>query len=150
MATPKPVLISGAGISGLLLAHSLRSNKIPFVMYERDKGIAVRAQGYRLRISTDGINALKAILTKAEYDHLHEGTSATGGGGIHNMDAISGDPIKAVEEPSGGSKGPGLGGDVLGISRAYLRECLSKGEENFVVWGKQTVGYTLSDSGVKL
>jgi len=33
---PKPILISGAGLSGLLLARSLRSRNIPFELYERD------------------------------------------------------------------------------------------------------------------
>lgn len=151
MAHAKPVLISGAGLSGLLLAHSLRSQNIPFVIYERDKSIAARAQGYRLRISNDGINALKAVLTEDQYARLREGTAATGGGGIHTLNAISGELV----QPAGGAggvdgKGPGLGGDVLGISRGFLRQRLFEGEENVVQWNKQSVGYTTTDSGVKL
>lgn len=153
MAETKPVIISGAGLSGLLLAHSLRSQKIPFVIYERDKSIAARAQGYRLRISTDGINALKAVLTEDQYARLHEGTAATGGGGIHTLNAISGEPTGPIGEGGGGSgggKGPGLGGDVLGISRGFLRQRLFEGEEDVVQWNKQSIGYTITDSGVKL
>ncbi|KAK5172673.1 uncharacterized protein LTR77_002793 [Saxophila tyrrhenica] len=149
MADQKPILISGAGLSGLLLAHSLKSKNIPFLIFERDESIAARAQGYRLRISSDGINALKEVLTEAEYNHLQQGTSQTGGGGIHNLDAVSGEP--APSKPGeGGGKGPGLGGDVLGVSRGWLRQCLFEGQEDAIQWDKKAVGYSVSNSGVKL
>jgi 2-polyprenyl-6-methoxyphenol hydroxylase-like FAD-dependent oxidoreductase len=51
MSSAKPVLISGAGIGGLLLAQSLRSHRIPFKLYERDTDGCSRSQGYRIRIS---------------------------------------------------------------------------------------------------
>jgi 2-polyprenyl-6-methoxyphenol hydroxylase-like FAD-dependent oxidoreductase len=153
MAATKPVLISGAGISGLLLAHSLRASRIPYILYERDPNGNARAQGYRLRISSDGINALKAVLTPEEYNRLHQGTAATGGGGIHNLDAITGEPEKSTGSSGGdgaGGGGPGLGGDVLGISRGFLRRCLLDGAEDTIQWGKQSIGYALSESGVTL
>lgn len=153
MASGKPVLISGAGLSGLLLARSLRSSNIPFLLFERDPSLAARAQGYRLRISTDGINALKEVLTTDEYAKLESGTAQTGQGGMHSLDAITGQP-KPREMPGNekktGSKGPGLGGDVLGVSRAFLRQCLFEGEEDVVRWGKKATGYSLSDSGVRI
>jgi 2-polyprenyl-6-methoxyphenol hydroxylase-like FAD-dependent oxidoreductase len=43
-----------------------------------------------------------------------------------------------------------LGGDVLGISRGFLRQCLFEGEEDVVIWGKQATGYTQTTSGVVL
>lgn len=154
MATTKPILISGAGLSGLLLARSLRTNNIPFLLFERDASLAARAQGYRLRISTDGINALKEVLTKDEYAKLESGTAQTGQGGMHSLDAVTGEP-KRREGMGGqgggaGGKGPGLGGDVLGVSRAFLRQCLFEGEEDVVRWGKKATGYSLSDSGVRI
>lgn len=156
MATAKPILISGAGLSGLLLARSLRSSNIPFLLFERDPTLAARAQGYRLRISTDGINALKEVLTKDEYAKLESGTAQTGQGGMHSLDALTGQP-KPREGMGGGpgggkggGKGPGLGGDVLGVSRAFLRQCLFDGEEDVVRWGKKATGYSLSDSGVSI
>ena len=162
MPPPKPVLISGAGLSGLLLARSLRSSNIPFMLFERDPSLAARAQGYRLRISTDGINALKAVLSNDEYAKLESGTAQTGQGGMHSLDAITGQP-KPREMPGGGSgghgkgkeggagsKGPGLGGDVLGVSRAFLRQCLFEGEEGVVRWGKKATGYSVSSTGVKI
>lgn len=153
MAAKKPILISGAGLSGLLLARSLRSNNIPFQLFERDASLAARAQGYRLRISTDGINALKDVLTKDEYAKLESGTAQTGQGGMHSLDAITAQPKPRPmpgnnNQGGSGTKGPGLGGDVLGVSRAFLRQCLFEGEEDVVRWGKKATGYTLSPSGV--
>lgn len=147
----KPILISGAGLSGLLLARSLHSNNIPFLLYERDASIAARAQGYRIRISTDGLNALKEVLSTEDFERLKEGTAATGGGGIHGVDAITGElkPFLGGDRGGGGG-GPKLGGDVLGVSRVFLRQRLLEGEENMVHWRKQSTGYSLSDSGVTL
>lgn len=150
MATSKPVLISGAGLSGLLLARSLRSSSIPFLLFERDPSLAARAQGYRLRISTDGIKALKEVLTKDEYAKLEGGTAQTGQGGMHSLEAVTGQPKPRDTSAKPGAKGPGLGGDVLGVSRAFLRQCLFEGEEDVVRWGKKATGYTLSSSGVSI
>jgi 2-polyprenyl-6-methoxyphenol hydroxylase-like FAD-dependent oxidoreductase len=60
--TQKPVLISGAGIASLLLARSLQRSNIPFLVFERDASIVFRAQGYRLRLSSDGLSAIESVL----------------------------------------------------------------------------------------
>jgi 2-polyprenyl-6-methoxyphenol hydroxylase-like FAD-dependent oxidoreductase len=146
----KPILISGAGLSGLLLAKSLNNSNIPFQLFERDASIAARAQGYRLRISNDGLNALKEVLSQAEFDRLRAGTAQTGAGGIHSVEAISGIQKDGTLMPKGDGKGPKLGGDVLGISRGFLRQCLFEGEEDVVVWGKQAIGYSETPAGVTL
>jgi 2-polyprenyl-6-methoxyphenol hydroxylase-like FAD-dependent oxidoreductase len=62
MSSAKPVLISGAGLGGLLFAQSLRSQGIPFKLYERDTDGSSRPQGYRLSISVDGLTALEQVL----------------------------------------------------------------------------------------
>lgn len=149
----KPILISGAGLSGLLLARSLRYENIPFLLYERDRSIAARAQGYRIRISTDGLNALKDVLSEGDYQHFLTGTASTtgGAGGINSLDAITGEQKSDFINGGGSESGkPGLGGDVLGVARGFLRQCLFEGMEDVVHWGKQTTGYLLSDEGVIL
>jgi 2-polyprenyl-6-methoxyphenol hydroxylase-like FAD-dependent oxidoreductase len=151
----KPILISGAGLSGLLLARSLHTNKIPFQLFERDASIAARAQGYRLRISTDGLTAVKEVLTEAEFERLKAGTAQTGAGGIHSVEAITGVQTDGTLMPKGASgnqasSGLKLGGDVLGISRGFLRQCLFEGEEDVVIWGKQATGYAQTPDGVTL
>lgn len=153
MSTSKPVLISGAGLGGLLLARSLRSSNIPFLLYERDASIAARAQGYRIRISTDGINALKEVLSEEQFEQFKAGTASTTGGrgGINSLDATTGQPKQAeLGGFGGGGGGPKLGADVLGVARGFLKQRLYDGMEDVVHWGKQTVGYSLSDSGVTL
>jgi 2-polyprenyl-6-methoxyphenol hydroxylase-like FAD-dependent oxidoreductase len=69
----KPVLISGAGLGGLLLAQSLRSHRIPFQLYERDTDGSSRSQGYRIRISVDGLSALEQVLDSSQYERFRAG-----------------------------------------------------------------------------
>nr|POE47333.1 fad-dependent monooxygenase cctm [Quercus suber] len=150
--TMQPILISGAGLGGLLLARSLRQSQIPFLLYERDESVASRAQGYRIRISSDGLSALQEVLPPDLFAKFKAGCSTTGGGGIHSLNAVSAEP-RSVGKPKADAGGPGkpqLGGDVLGVARGFLRERLFEGMEDSVRWGKRSVGYTLSSSGVKL
>ncbi|PTB69006.1 FAD/NAD(P)-binding domain-containing protein [Trichoderma citrinoviride] len=46
----KPVLIIGAGVVGLTLAHGLKKANIPFEIYERDQDIDARGQGYAITL----------------------------------------------------------------------------------------------------
>lgn len=57
-STQKPILLSGAGLSSLLLARAPLSPSIPFEIYERDTFFDERGQGYRLRLSAEGIDAV--------------------------------------------------------------------------------------------
>lgn len=62
------VLIAGAGIGGLALAHGLRKAGISHTVYERDPSPGHRPQGYRIHIDADGHAALHECLP----DHLYE------------------------------------------------------------------------------
>ncbi|KAI1357287.1 hypothetical protein F5Y08DRAFT_346910 [Xylaria arbuscula] len=44
----KPVLIIGAGVVGLTLAHGLKNAGIPFIIFERDAHISARHQGWAI------------------------------------------------------------------------------------------------------
>ena len=61
MATFK-VLIIGSGLGGLCLAQSLRRTGATVDVYERDPSPWDRAQGYRLHLEADGLNALREVL----------------------------------------------------------------------------------------
>ena len=143
----KPILISGAGLAGLLLSRSLRRHGIAFEIYERDAHVSVRGQGYRIRLSSDGLTALEAVLTASEMEQLRAGTAQTGGGGMHALDGLTGEP-NPWAKPGGGSGKPGggpkLGGDVVGVARGFLREELIKGLEGKIHWNRQITGYELS------
>lgn len=154
--TSKPVLISGAGLGGLLLARSLRSSNTPFLLYERDQSIVARAQGYMIRISTDGFDALKQVLSESQFAKFHSGTTATGGRGVHSFDAITGNDSTFMDDtspkgsqPTGPPK-PTLGGDVMGVGRGWLRQCLFEGMEDVVHWGKRSMRYSTDEAGVSL
>lgn len=56
------VMIIGAGIGGLCLAHGLKRAGIPFTVYERDPTPNYRTQGYCLQINPDGYEALESSL----------------------------------------------------------------------------------------
>ncbi|KAL4117706.1 hypothetical protein PRIC2_011692 [Phytophthora ramorum] len=62
------VLIIGGGIGGLCLAQGLKKNGIPFTVFERDPSPNYRTQGYRLRINSDGYEALKANLPPENFE----------------------------------------------------------------------------------
>jgi len=64
--TPRlPVLIIGAGVSGLVLAHHLGVAGIPFLIFERDLDLTTRGVGWGLTLHWS-LPALKALLP----DHL--------------------------------------------------------------------------------
>jgi 2-polyprenyl-6-methoxyphenol hydroxylase-like FAD-dependent oxidoreductase len=150
MSVAKPVLISGAGLGGLLLAQSLRSHRIPFELYERDTAGSSRGQGYRLRLSVDGLTALEQVLEPAHYERLRAGCTDLGAGNIEVIDAttMQASPLPQAGGPGGDRGGPPGGGDVVGVDRAFLRNTLLEGIGEVTVFGAQVVGYTVQEGGV--
>src|SRR5258706_4156306 len=123
MSSAKPVLISGAGLGGLLLSQSLRSQRIPFKLYERDADGSSRSQGYRLRISVDGLTALEQALDPAHYARFRAGCTDLGAGKTEVIDALTMLPKPLAQSGTQGVAPPG-GGDVVGVDRAFLRKTL--------------------------
>jgi cation diffusion facilitator CzcD-associated flavoprotein CzcO len=60
MSTP-PILIIGAGISGLILAQYLQSRQIPFEIFERDSAFDARNGGWGLTLHW-ALPALRQLL----------------------------------------------------------------------------------------
>ena len=139
-----PVLVSGAGLGGLLLAQSLRSRCIPFIVYERDTSGSSRLQGYRLRLSAEGLAALEQVLERAHFARLRAGCTDLGAGRIEGVDAAT-MLAQPLAQPGGGAP---AGGDAVGVDRAFLRAMLFEGIEDATVFGTQVVGYTLGEDGV--
>jgi flavin-dependent dehydrogenase len=73
MATSRdrPVLIIGAGISGLLLAQSLTRHDIPVRVFERDADLETRGVGWGLTLNWS-LPALQSLLPEHLFNRLTE------------------------------------------------------------------------------
>jgi 2-polyprenyl-6-methoxyphenol hydroxylase-like FAD-dependent oxidoreductase len=144
MSTRKPVLISGAGLSALLLAQSLRISGIPFRIFERDASFDFRGQGYRLRLSREGLDAIEAVLDKPLWERFWDACGKTSGAGYREYDAIAG-TSKVVESEELSSRG----GQTIGISRGDMRRIFAQGCEEYIEWDRKVTGYELTADGVR-
>ena len=159
--TRKPILISGAGLASLLLAQSLLRASIPFLIFEHDSSMSFRAQGYRLRLSSEGLEAVESVLGPDDFQRFWDKCSKTGGGGFASIDATTGStvPIPAKDGDSDqadqGKPKPtpeslsSRGGKIVGISRGDMRKFFMSGCEPFVRWSHHVASYELTSSGVR-
>ena len=139
-----PVIIVGAGISGLSLAQGLAKEGIPFQVYDSDASLDARSQGYRFRISDDGIDALEENLTPEHFENLLYscGTVPTGNNFPINLDALTGGPGEMLFKP--GTKVPfpvKPRRAPLAADRGLLRQALVDGIEDRVFWGRRFESY---------
>ncbi|KAK1237277.1 hypothetical protein MKX08_002902 [Trichoderma sp. CBMAI-0020] len=144
MSATKPILISGGGLSSLLLAQSLRQSRIPFKIFERDASFSFRAQGYRLRLSTEGLEAIESVLDPPTWQKFWDKCGKTGGAGFTAYDAVTGEQTEHAAPETLASRG----GKIVGIARGDMRKVFSEGCEEYIEWNKRVVGYELSDDGV--
>jgi len=68
----KKVIIIGAGMGGLVLAHRLQQFNIPFVIYERDENAVARVQGGPIGIQGLGPEALRKTLSPETMTELEK------------------------------------------------------------------------------
>jgi 2-polyprenyl-6-methoxyphenol hydroxylase-like FAD-dependent oxidoreductase len=160
-SSQKPILISGAGVCSLLFAQSLLRASIPFLIFEKDGSIDFRAQGYRLRLSPEGLNAAESVLGPEGFQRFWDKCGKTGGSGSTAIDAITGSNISEPakdenREKAGEEKVKGLSeslasrnGMVVGISRGDMRKLFLSGCESFIHWSHYVTGYELTPSGVR-
>lgn len=159
MTFAKPVLISGAGIASLLLAATLRRSNIPFIVYERDASPIFRAQGYRLRLSNEGLDAIEKALPPEKWTKFWNTCGKTGGAGLVSIDPTTGEIIGQGFDAAGPgashtptSQGEVLssrGGKVVGISRGDMRKIFLEGIEDSIRWGHHVRSYEVTADGVR-
>lgn len=143
----KPVLIAGAGIASLLLAQSLRLAKIPFKIFERDASFVFRAQGYRLRLSAEGLDAIESVLDADAFQRFWDKCGKTSGSGIAQFNAVTGEEI---EIPAGARQGlASRDGKVVGAARGDMRQVFAEGCEEHIEWSHEVTGYELTEDGVR-
>lgn len=116
-----------------------------------------RAQGYRLRLSNEGLDAIESALGPESFKTFWDTCGKTGGSGFAAVDVHTG---KIIEEPKEEEKKPegkpvlketlhSRDGKVVGISRGDMRKLFMAGCEPFVHWSHHVTGYELTSSGVK-
>jgi 2-polyprenyl-6-methoxyphenol hydroxylase-like FAD-dependent oxidoreductase len=152
MSDPVDVIIIGAGISGLTLAQSLSKRNISYRLYESDPSLHARPQGYRVRISDEGIQALEQSLSEADYSQLEASCSLISG--------PSNIPQAILDAKTGGVSGPLFRPGTklpiaarpqrkpLSADRGVLRKTLLEGIQDGVVFGQKFEYYDEVDGGV--
>lgn len=144
--TPKPILISGAGLGSLLLARSLLRWNIPFQVFERDASLSFRGQGYRLRLSSEGLDAIEAVLDPPSFQRFYDHCGKTAGSGFVEFDAVTGE---VLQEQRNAENLNSRDGKIVGIARGDMRRLFLEGCEEFVHFNKRVTGYELTDDGVR-
>ncbi|KAI0973833.1 FAD-binding domain protein [Xylaria arbuscula] len=151
----KPILISGAGLASLLLAQALLRASIPFRLFERDESISFRAQGYRLRLSSEGLDAIESVLGPEAFQKFWDVCGKTGGAGFSSLNAVTGGPLQDANTPETSPSKviretlASRDGKVVGISRGDMRRQFLAGCDPFIEWGRQVTGYESTDTGVR-
>ncbi|WVQ69250.1 uncharacterized protein L199_007467 [Kwoniella botswanensis] len=141
-----PILIAGAGLSSLLLAQSLLRSQIPFQIFERDASLSFRGQGYRLRLSNEGLDAIEDVLGPDEFQRFYDICGKTGGSGFTAMNAVTGEEIEHTVPEKLGSRD----NLIVGIARGEMRKFFLEGCEEYIQWNKKVVDYQDTPQGVKV
>lgn len=136
------VLVAGGGLGGLALAQGLRRSGISVAVYEKDATPAFRNQGYRIRINTAGIKALKAVLTPQAYEVF----AATAGMPGPRMDTLD-HQLNLLHAHNLPEASDLPGGGHLAVNRMTLRQILLSGLGNAVHFAAQFTHYTTDASG---
>ncbi|KAL1981496.1 hypothetical protein VTN96DRAFT_2525 [Rasamsonia emersonii] len=147
------VLIIGAGLGGLCLAQALKKHHIPFKLFEKDGQRDFRAQGYRVRISGEGVLALQYALTPDLWALFEKSSAEFDPMGVR-LDAITGNQLDpATTAALGAGPRPAVDGRPQPFSvdrktfRAVLLTGLEEGKEVF--FGKQLTHYEVHDGRVR-
>ena len=141
------VAIAGGGLGGLCLAQGLLRAGIDVTVYERDLSLLSRRQGYRLHIDARAGVALRDCLPP---DLLELFLATCGEGGrrftvlssrLRVLREIHGDPDSDLYAPQSLS---------APVNRQTVREVLSAGLEDRIVFGRELIRYERAESGPRL
>jgi 2-polyprenyl-6-methoxyphenol hydroxylase-like FAD-dependent oxidoreductase len=125
---PPHVLVIGGGIGGLCLAQGLKKSGISVAVYERDRSVRFRGQGYRISIKEQGGSALRDCLPE-NLSQLCIATSIKTATRMafldHQLNQAFAKPLPPAE-PTGTS---------FGVNRLTLREILLAGLDDIVHFG---------------
>ena len=143
------VLIAGAGLGGLCLAQALRQYDVDVEVFERDKSLWDRPQGYRLHIDSDGVNALYQSLTPELYK-LFDATSMKPLPFTTIVDTNLAIQHRLPSDEHGSTQVHSSHElpSHMNVNRATLRQILFTGLEDSVHFGKKLSHYESDENGV--
>jgi 2-polyprenyl-6-methoxyphenol hydroxylase-like FAD-dependent oxidoreductase len=144
--SPLKVLIAGAGLSGLCLAHALAGKGIAVAVFERDAAPDTRGQGYRLTFDESGSTALRACLPPANYEFIRATAGVAGKvGAFVFMD----ERAREIHRFSFDLEAAEDSGRITGqVDRRTLRQALLSGMQDRVRFGMALSRYEESARGV--
>lgn len=154
--TQRRIIIIGGGLAGLSLGQGLKQANIPFLIFERDANADYRPQGYRIRISPEGAEALRRLLPEPLW-YAFESTCAEVVHGGAQLNALTGEkttrpvpgPPPHLARPAVGQNGPMTPtGKSYNADREVLRSVLLAGLEDYVSFGKKFERYEITEDGV--
>jgi 2-polyprenyl-6-methoxyphenol hydroxylase-like FAD-dependent oxidoreductase len=141
-ATPAPlhVLVIGGGIGGLTLAQGLRKSGVRVAVYERDRTMTDRVQGYRVHVNPAGSLALRDCLPPALFDAF----ARTCGKPSQGIRFVT-ERVRVLLAFETLDSAPGVNADAVAqhrsVSRITLRQVLLSGLDDVVHFGKTFVRY---------
>ena len=139
------VLISGAGVGGLALAHGLRAAGVDVRVFERDSSVIARDQGYRLHISPEGEQALRACVPARVADFISATSNTRYGEGLFSFDEL----LTPGWAPTFGDSRGDRPDKIDSVDRLTFRRALLSGLEDVVRFDSRVESFeALPDSVV--
>jgi salicylate hydroxylase len=132
MPEPNHVLIIGGGIGGLCLAQGLRQAGIDATVYERDRAVTDRLQGYRVHISPKGSRALHDCLPPETFAAF----AATCGRPPRGFSMMTERMRSLISTSAFGNETGDPVAQHRSVSRITLRQVLLSGLGDHVQFGK--------------
>ncbi|KAK4109016.1 FAD/NAD(P)-binding domain-containing protein [Canariomyces notabilis] len=138
----KPVLIAGAGVSGLLLAQYLRKTGVPFQIFERDGDLTTRGLGWGLTLHWS-LPALQSLLPQDLFLRLPETyvdktAVEQGQSSLFPFFDLSTGELKASTPPAKQS-------ERIRVARDRLRRLLATGLD--IQWRKAVRSFDTAEDG---
>ncbi|NDZ80866.1 FAD-dependent monooxygenase [Streptomyces sp. SID10853] len=131
------MIIVGAGLGGLTLAHGLRSQGIDVAVYERDVHPGARPQGYRVQLDEPGLAGLDHCLPAP----LFQLCLATAGAPPARVSVRSRHLEVLADKAAAGSSRTGDGPGPHPFNRPTLRQIMLSGLRDQVHYGARLVAY---------
>src|SRR5690606_6625803 len=116
---------------------------IPFKIFERDASFVFRAQGYRLRLSAEGLDAIEEVLDPDTFKRFWDKCGKTDGSKFVELDALTGEAKES--RVACRQMLESRGGKVVVIARGDMRTIFAEGCEELIEWRKEVTGHELTD-----